>query len=204
MNNTGNRSFFENAKAQLWDRIWEIFFGILAILFGLSFIDTFGIYILLIVLVGFPIAVIAHNTKLFPVITLLIGVAFGMVIGSQWLFVNTNLPINANPTEALIEQYQIVDEEQSIGLDEKISILEGFATIRCTWVYEGLGWADCEFTEAGQSVRNITLKIEKDFSVTINGKVYSIVLLDATYEQVRIKTIYIPPSLYTPTPYPSN
>ena len=203
MDKTGNKPFFENAKSQLREKIWEIFFGILAILFGLSFIGSFGIYILLIVLVGFPIAVIAHNTKFFPAITLLIGLAFGIVIGSQWLPDNTNLPVRTNPTTT-IEQYQIIDEEQTIKINEKISILEGFATIRCVWVSESIGWADCEFTEAGQSAKKITLDIDKDYSTTINGKVYSIVLLEATYEQVKIKTIYIPPSLYTPTPYTSN
>jgi hypothetical protein len=200
MSNIGNKSIFESAKNQLHDKVWEIFLGVIAILFGLSFIGSFGIFILLVVLIGFPLAVITHNTKFFPFVTLLIGTALGIVLGGALFPSGLTIPLPPGPTAEASNAYRVIDPEQWLDLNQRVGILEDAATIQCTYTYTEIGWADCEITQLGRSGEKVTLTIKKDHLVTINGRLYSIILLSVSSNRVKIKTVYIPPSAYTPTP----
>ena len=104
-----------------------------------------------------------------------------------------------------LPSYQVIDEAQWLEAGNKISILEGNATLECQYVWESSNDADCVIDAIGQLPQNISLKENIDHLFVINDKSYYIILQDLDFDRLYFRTVFVPTELLpTSTATPSG
>jgi len=189
-------SALANLKRQLNENALEIFVALTLALIGFGFINSFGKYILLVVLIGGLFVVWLHDKpKIFPWIMLVIGISLGFVAGN-----NISGLYQAKSEPSL----KTVLPEQWLEDGEALRILDGSATLLCEDIFYELRQAGCEIAVLGQKPEHFAFADDKkDYLFKVKNDSYYVTMIDIEKYKVLITITYVPQELLpTPTPTP--
>ena len=177
-----------NLKKQMNENALEIFVALTLALIGFGFINSFGKYILLVVLIGGLFVVWLHDKpKIFPWIMLVIGILLGFVAGN-------NISGLAEPK--LKPSLTTVLPEQWLEEGEALRIIDGSATLSCEHIWFELREAGCQIAVIGQQPEGFAFtEYKKDYLFKVGNDSYLVSMIDMKKWQVLITITLVPQEL---------